>query len=304
MTSKRKSLIVVCVLGSVFVLGSVLALSINQTSFPPQAAQSKPVKLATPLPLLPVATFYLPTPMVVDTPPPLREPMMEPVESIEYLKSLPTMDLSQVKPPTSNQDVIAAPTLNATQESERAIQLTVLAATPVQLPTRFHVPPNGIYRRYIDPNVGFSFVYPGGWFVDAYTIPAYKFSTGYSMSIRSFQNTDEKASSYEKGEIKIEVVVLPDEGKPIAMSDLSTQAEQDAAQAGWKISDLTYITVSGVKGIRWMQQGDSIPQGLVTYMFRDEASRRVYQLYASPATSEYLKEFDRLVASFEMAKSN
>ncbi|BCX06086.1 MAG: hypothetical protein KatS3mg053_4024 [Candidatus Roseilinea sp.] len=128
---------------------------------------------------------------------------------------------------------------------------------------------------------------------------SYKFEAGYSMSVRNFDNVF-KSHKYETGEIKIEVVVFPDSAKPLAATSVISQVQHDAQQAGWTITELMDVSIAGTKGVRWIEQGERIPQGIVSYMFRDATQGRVYQIYAGPADSDYVQVFDQIALSFEV----
>jgi hypothetical protein len=248
MLKRTQSLIGAAVLICVLVIAATILLSVGRPNTPLSGMAAQPAPTDTPLPPLPVPVFVPPTlpptPLLLPPPTPAT-PTPIPVETLAYMQSLPEVTPGTPLPGTP---VAPMPTLEPTLTSQQA---TAWAITPSPWPTRFHITPSGMWRRYVDPSLGFSFVYPANWFVDTFAFPDYKFNIGYSIRVRNFDNVF-KSYQYEAGEIKIEVVVFPDNAKPLAATSLISQAQHDAQQAGWTISELVDVSIAGTEGIRWI----------------------------------------------------
>jgi len=270
MLKRTQSLIGAAVLICVLVIAATILLSVGRPNTPLSGMAAQPAPTDTPLPVPVFVPPTLPPTPLLPPPPTPATPTLIPVETLAYMQSLPEVTPGTPLPGTP---IAPMPTLEPTLASQQA---TAWAITPSPWPTRFHVTPSGMWRRYVDPNLGFSFVYPANWFVDAFAFPDYKFNIGCSIRVRNFDNVF-KSHQYEASEIKIEVVVFPDNAKPLAATSLISQAQHDAQQAGWTISELVDVSIAGTEGIRWIERGERIPQGIVSYMFRDAIRGRVYQ---------------------------
>ncbi|BCX06084.1 MAG: hypothetical protein KatS3mg053_4022 [Candidatus Roseilinea sp.] len=166
MFKQAQSLISAVVLVCVLIIAAAIVLSLSRPSAPFNGAAARPVATDTPLPPLPVPTFYLPRYETPTSPPPLPKQLPAPLVTVE---PYPPTDV--IGTPLPGTLVTPIPKLDPTTQ---AVLATEAAITPSPWPTRFHVTPDSAWRRYIDPNLGFSFVYPANWFVRAYTYPNYK----------------------------------------------------------------------------------------------------------------------------------
>ena len=82
---------------------------------------------------------------------------------------------------------------------------------------------------YTDPEVGFSLTYPETWLLDASALKSNKSSTGYSVSITSWDAKGNGASEIQVGESKIEIVVLKEDITPNEAAERQKENETSSA---------------------------------------------------------------------------
>jgi hypothetical protein len=178
-------------------------------------------------------------------------------------------------------------------------------ADPYRYPERLYIAPSGVRRIYLDANIGFSFVHPDNWNIDAAgAVPGFALASGYSVAVYNHNNGgNPKDIERSEHELKIEVIVLPDEQRPLAAIDLEQQVRLDATQAGVELISLRHTTVAGNAAIAAVTRSHQIGPQIATFTFRDAAHNTVYIIVAYPANTRYQRELADLVATFGMPKA-
>jgi hypothetical protein len=167
---------------------------------------------------------------------------------------------------------------------------------------RTFLPPDGVRRRYIDPNIGFEFVYPDNWnVISSGKNPDFKIDNGYFVGITNFNETligeDVKRDSRE---LKIEIYVLPDEARPFASESLERQVKEDATNFDYELISMRPVKIAGVEGIHVVVRSRHFATEVSEYMFRDPKQKHVYIVAATPAYTEHQTTILDLMNTFRL----